>query len=150
MTAVMSAKSSAGFHLLKSFQAPSLLALLVFLLDFFFKAALLLAKEESISLKAKDLPLRAIFPTPLDPLEGAVEGVAEKEGGPRLAGAVGGVAGRGADGGDPGREGTRSPEGVAEGGAEWGKVGVPVAIWAAVRSTISSSNRLRLMALELK
>ena len=51
-----------GFHLLRSFQAPSLLARLFFLFDFFLRAALLLASEGSHSLKAR---LLGIFPTPL-------------------------------------------------------------------------------------
>lgn len=56
----MRARSSVGFHLLRSFHAPSRLALLFFLLDlFFFRAARLLATDGSQSPR-----LLAIFPTP--------------------------------------------------------------------------------------
>ena len=58
----MRARSSVGFHLLRSFQAPSRLVRLFFLFDFFFRAALLLAREGSHSGMAP-ARLLGIFPT---------------------------------------------------------------------------------------
>ncbi len=68
------ARSSVGFHLLRSFQAPSRFVRLFFLLDFFLSAARLLASEGSQSPREPRDPTRllGILPTLL-PLEEEAE-----------------------------------------------------------------------------